>query len=205
MARTAEAAPAPMIIDTHLHLFDPASHPFTAAGYRPLPQECAGWPYLRDLLDVHGVRRGVLVAPTVGHDHDLSPLRAKLAASEGLLVGVTRPRGDEDDAPLDALARSGVRGVRLDPRQEGIHGLHELTAAHAPARWARRGWWVQIQAQENQWAQVADTLAAWPVDLVVDHASLPDPAQGPSAQALLARPVLAQSGAIEANTGGQSR
>lgn len=167
------------MIDTHLHLFDPLRHPFDDdAPYRPLPHECASWVALRDLLRAHGVERAVLVAPTAGHDHDIRPLVATLADARDMLRGVARLRGDESGEALDALAAAGVVGVRLDLKHDGVGEVERLQARGAVDAWAQRRWFVQVQARPAEWALCAGALAGWPVDLVVDHCGLPDPADG---------------------------
>lgn len=167
------------VIDTHLHLFDPAAHVFNAeAPYRPQPHECATWPALRDLLEAHGVQAGVLVAPTAGYNHDLRPLTDTLALAAPRLRGVARLRGYENDAVLDALEHAGIVGVRLDLRHDGSGEVRRMQDSQAVSRWARRGWFVQVQAQAQTWNDVADELSAWPVELVIDHCGWPDTSVG---------------------------
>ncbi len=167
------------MIDTHLHLFDPLRHPFDdGAPYRPLPHECANWTALRDLLRAQGVERGVLVAPTAGYDHDMRPLVDSLADAGGMLRGVARLRGDESDEALDGLAAAGVVGVRLDLSHDGVGEIERLQALGVVDAWAQRRWFVQVQARAAEWAIGGVALFAWPVDLVVDHCGLPDPAEG---------------------------
>lgn len=168
-----------MIVDTHLHLFDPVSRPFDAAAqYRPAAQECATWPALRDLMVAHGVQQGWLVAPTAGYDRDRGALPHFLAQAGGRLAGVARLGGDEDDAELDRLAAAGVVGVRLDLRHDPPALARRLRESASVLRWARRRWFVQIQAEAKVWRGLVEEVGLWPVSLVIDHCGWPDPAQG---------------------------
>lgn len=167
------------MIDTHLHWFDPAGHPFAAdAPYHPQPHECAKLPALLDLLRAHGMQRAVLVAPTFGYNHDRAPLVDALQSAGAQLAGVARLTGSEPAVELDALAACGVVGVRLDLRHDGIGTIARLRAGSATREWAKRQWFVQVQADAADWASIAEALAVWPVDLVIDHCGLPDPAVG---------------------------
>jgi predicted TIM-barrel fold metal-dependent hydrolase len=182
-----------MMIDTHLHLFDPQRHAFADdASYRPQGNECANWSFLEQLLDAHGVGRAVLVAPTAGYNHDLRPLAGFLAQAGQRLVGVARLRGDEDVAELRALADSGVRGVRLDLRADSAGFVSDLQQQGIVGRWAALGWFVQVQADAVVWAEVATLLAQWPTDLVIDHCGLPDPTAGVQQPGFAAVCALAQ-------------
>jgi len=181
------------MIDTHLHLFDPQSYAFADdTPYRPQGNECANWPFLEQLLDAHGVRRALLVAPTAGYNHDLRPLVDVLDRACGRLLGVARLRGDEDDAALHALAAAGVRGVRLDLRGDGGAVVSDRLERGAVGRWAALGWFVQVQADAPIWADVAEQIANWPMDLVIDHCGLPDPSAGVQQRGFAAVCDLAQ-------------
>jgi predicted TIM-barrel fold metal-dependent hydrolase len=167
------------VIDTHLHLFDPQTHPFAKdAAYQPQPHECASWGFLHELLANHGMQRAVLVAPTVGYNYDLRPLTNTLRSAARQLVGVARLHGNEKIEDLEVLANAGVQGVRLDLRQDGSDHVAWLMQQGAPRNWQQQGWFVQVQADATIWSQVAFLLAEWPVTLVIDHCGLPDPAAG---------------------------
>lgn len=168
-----------MIVDTHLHLFDPASRRFDpGAPYQPAAPECATWPALRDLMAAHGVHQGWLVAPTAGYDRDRGALPHFLAQSGNQLRGVARLHGDEDDAELGQLAAAGVVGVRLDLRHDPPALVRRLREGGIVSRWADRGWFVEIQAEAAVWRDVIDEVGSWPVPLVIDHCGWPDPQQG---------------------------
>lgn len=181
------------MIDTHLHLFNPQTHTFAPdAPYQPQAHECATWAMLQDLLTSHGVHRAVLVAPTAGYNHDLRPLIDTLRAAKPQLVGVARLNGREDMAALQTLATSGVQGVRLDLRHDGVDHVNWLSSQHAPQQWHRLGWFVQVQADAAVWHQVVHQLSDWPVTLVIDHCGLPDPAAGLNQAGFVAVCELAQ-------------
>ncbi len=167
------------MIDTHLHLFDSLLHPFNKdAAYHPQPHECANLAVLRDLLKAHGVRTAILVAPTVGYNHDLTPLTETLIAARPLLAGVARLRGDEDFDTLKALADAGVQGVRVDLRYDSADHVAWLCDMQAPQRWHHFGWFVQVQADAAIWNLVGPRIALWPLPLVIDHCGLPNVSAG---------------------------
>jgi predicted TIM-barrel fold metal-dependent hydrolase len=167
------------LIDTHLHLFDPQVHPFNVNTiYHPQPHECASLAVLRDVLAAHGVNKAILVAPTVGYNHDLLPLTESLASAKPLLVGVARLRGDEDLDTLKTLSGLGVQGVRIDLRHDGVSHASWLSDIQAPQRWQQLGWFVQVQADAAIWREAGRCVSQWPVPLVIDHCGLPDVSAG---------------------------
>jgi predicted TIM-barrel fold metal-dependent hydrolase len=105
---------------------------------------------------------------------------------------VARLRGDEDEGALQALAAAGVRGVRLDLRRDGADVVAHVQQRGALARWAALGWFVQLQADAPMWVDAAPQIARWPVDLVIDHCGLPDPAAGLQQPGFAAVCALAQ-------------
>ena len=167
------------MIDTHLHLFDPALHPFNdVTVYEPQSHECSTLAALRRILAFYGVNKAFLVAPTVGYNHNLAPLTDTLEAADLLLTGVARLRGNERMETLAALSSAGVQGVRVDLRHDGAGHAARLTEGGAPQKWARFGWFVQVQADAAIWSDVGATIAQWPLPVVIDHCGLPDVSAG---------------------------
>lgn len=194
------------MIDTHLHLFDPAAYPFaTDAPYIPLPNECTSWDSMRDLLDFHGVTNGILVAATSGYNHDRSPLTGTLRQAAGRLSGVVRLAGNESERELDDLAASGVVGVRLDARVDGLATVLGLVARGIARRWTDRNWFIQVLAAAPDWVQLAAEIPSWDADIVIDHCGLPDTGGDTEQEAFAAVCALARTGRCWAKLSGAFR
>jgi predicted TIM-barrel fold metal-dependent hydrolase len=183
------------VIDTHLHLFDPVAHAFSAdAPYRPRPDEWADWPALEALMDRHDITQGVLVAPTAGYNLDVTALLTLLARARPRLVGVARLAQTEPSSRFDTLSAQGVMGVRLDVQNDGHAAVLGPNASRLAQQCALRGWFVQVQAAAADWVAIAPVLRSWSMPIVIDHCGLPDTRAGlnqPGFQAVL---ELASSG-----------
>ncbi len=115
-ASSLTAAPNPLIIDSHVHVWkhDPA-FPF-AEGAHP-PAEDASAEMLLDLMKANGVSRTVIIQ-VIHYKWDNSYLAAVLKRYPGTFQGVCRVNPEDPAAP-DELSRlterQGFRGVRLSP------------------------------------------------------------------------------------------
>jgi predicted TIM-barrel fold metal-dependent hydrolase len=172
--------------DCHVHLFDPGRFPFAAStAYHPVPSEWGDAEALQRVLAAHGLAQALLVNPVAGYAFDnRCPLRRHPDRFRG--VAIVAP--DAGEGELDALADAGVVGARLDLIQMGTKLVHESREAGLFRRLAARSWFVQVQAQGDQLAEVSDALANCGVRVVVDHCGRPDPAAGtaqPGFRALL--------------------
>lgn len=162
------AAQDEALCDSHVHLFLPMQFPYAAErSYTPAQ---AGVQELAQLHRRLGIARTVLVQPSCyGTDN-----RALLAGLQAL--GPRRARGiavlDLDrEQDFAALARAGVRGVRLN---------FSVQAALSPQRAARQlqaaarrlapwGWHLQLHAGPALLAALAPALAELAVPVVLDH------------------------------------
>ncbi len=159
----------PGACDTHVHVFDPARHPYEAARtYTPGEASVQALTRWQDGL---GLTRTVLVQPSV-YGTDNACLLASLAS-----LGPHRARGiavvaDEGpgDRVLVSMQAAGVRGVRLNIEVEGC----TADAVRARLRslcWLRGmpGWGLQLHASLPLTLALLDDLAALGVPVVLDH------------------------------------
>lgn len=174
-----------MIVDTHVHVLDPARFPYPQAtrGYRPRPEETGTLPDLLALLDAHDVAGAVAVAASV-YGSDNSSLHALHAAAPGRLRLVLACDPDSPDTLAAEAARPGVVGIRLnltdDRRLDDPARLGALLDVAQEA-----GLVVCLQAAP---ATAAGLLAGRDrLRVVLDHLGRPDLAGGAAALRDLAR------------------
>jgi 2-pyrone-4,6-dicarboxylate lactonase len=153
--------------DCHAHIIGPASrYPFVSdRSYTPPDALLAD--YLR-VLRVLGLRRAVLVQPSM-HGDDNTAMMNAIAEAKGVdLRAVVVVRPDVADAELAALHARGARGVRINLIYAGGNvGLQ--AAAEIAARIRDFGWHLQILADVSQIGDNLAQLSALPVPVVVDH------------------------------------
>lgn len=175
--------------DTHVHVFDPARHPFSpAATYHPEPHECGTADDLATTLASHGVGRVVIVSATAGYRDDMRCMLDAVARLRGRARGIAR-------GPLDVSARDlrrwqsrGVTGFRVDLIGDGLPGGVDALRQLA-ARLADLGLVLDLQCEGDGFAEIGPSLAGIPVRIVVDHVGRPAVAKGvaqPGFRALLA-------------------
>ncbi|RKP49085.1 amidohydrolase family protein [Trinickia fusca] len=165
-------------IDTHAHVFARASVFAEQPRYRP-----ASDALLADFLarlDAHGLSHGVLVQPSfLGTDN--SYLLRAIAAAPGRLRGIAVVDPHVVAAHpelLDALARSGIVGIRInvlkmaDPEYD--HPAWRATLRKV----AQLHWCVQVHCEARRLPRIVAPLLAYGVDVVVDHFGRPEPTLG---------------------------
>ncbi|CAG9179695.1 amidohydrolase [Cupriavidus respiraculi] len=162
-------------VDSHAHVFHRGLTLAPTRRYKPdydaLPAQYVA------LLDAHRLSHGVLVQPSfLGADN--SYMVGALQASEGRLRGVAVVQPDIDAAGIDALARAGVVGIRLnlfgmpDPElgaPQWRRLLELVNAAH---------WHVEVHVPAARLPGVLPALLDAGCRVVVDHFGRPDPALG---------------------------
>ena len=155
--------------DCHMHIFgDPAEYPPAAwRAYDPTPASLAT--YNAEAARM-GFSRVVFVQPSAyGTDNSCmkDALRARPKDSRGIAVIDAATK----DAELKALAKLGVRGVRLNLVSNGIPDVAAATAQlrETAARVGKLGWHIQIYAPTELLAGIAPVIAGLGVDVVIDH------------------------------------
>ncbi|EME22681.1 putative amidohydrolase [Rhodococcus triatomae BKS 15-14] len=123
-----------------------------------------------EMLDSVGITYGVLVQPSV-YAFDNSCLLAALDAAPNRLIGVV----DIDilataDDELASMSRRGVRGLRV--AWKPVHSTKRLR--EVGARLHDIGWHLDLRVDDiAHWAQLAPTLAEFPVPVMVESMGSP--------------------------------
>ncbi|AUL17688.1 amidohydrolase family protein [Bordetella bronchiseptica] len=149
--------------DCHAHVLGPADlYPMQAErSYTPPDSSAAQY---AALLETLGLRRGVLVQPSVyGTDNRL--LAQAVARPEWRGVAVLDPAADTRQ--VAALHAAGVRGFRLNllfPGGPGLDALERSAALVAPF-----GWHAQLLVDVRILPGIEHRLARLPVPVVFDH------------------------------------
>lgn len=160
------------MIDTHVHLLDPARFPYpeTSSGYVPSAGETGTLDDLLALLDENGIEQAVLVAASVYGPDNASILDAlaRYPARFRGIIGID----PQQPALLDTFAEhEGVAGIRLNL-------TNDLRTAMAPAckeiirRAASNEFVVCIQAGPA--ATLAMLEDCGDCKIVLDHMGRPD-------------------------------
>ncbi|MEP7328043.1 MAG: amidohydrolase family protein [Betaproteobacteria bacterium] len=193
-------------VDTHVHLFDTARFPFSRrAAYHPLPGECGTGGDLIHTLDAHGMAGALLVNPTSGYGTDNSCMLDALKRHPRPFRGVARVPLNTSPSRLNALAKAGVIGVRIDLLGDGLEQLAHRDFSRLVGRVADAALWLEVQAGGDQLAVALPQLTAARGKLLIGHCGRPDPAHGlrqPGFRALLS---LADSGRAAVKLSGPMR
>ena len=161
-----ERLPA-LACDTHLHVFgDLTRYPLSPSrGYTP--HVCSLAQY-RELMQVLGVERAVLVQPSV-YGTDNSAMLDALAQAGPAFRGVAVPSPNIDDAGLLRMHDAGVRGFRLNLVNPAVLSVDDAVAISH--RVASLGWHMDLQMDLGQHGCSALMALAQRVaiPLVIDH------------------------------------
>lgn len=155
--------------DCHLHIIDPERFPFAdGPGYRPAPHETGTREQLDAAFAANGIARAVLVQAS-GYAFDNSAILDAAARAPDRFRVIAVIREDESDATLEKLAGMGVVGVRFNLASFDGNALSGSGAARFLDRIRALGWFVQVHAGDEQWAQVTPLLLGSGVKVLVDH------------------------------------
>jgi len=155
--------------DCHVHVFgDPKQYPFFSG--RTYTPETASAGELKQLLSSLRLDRVVIVQPSVyGTDNSctLDGMRALGDRARGVAVIDDKTT----DAQLDAMAKQGIRGIRLNLATAGITDpkVARQRFENAVARAKGRGWHIQFNTQPSIIDALNDMFMASPVPIVIDH------------------------------------
>jgi predicted TIM-barrel fold metal-dependent hydrolase len=152
--------------DCHAHIFGPAERFrfVESSSYRPPDASQAD--YLR-MLGTLGIERMVIVQPSV-YGYDNRPTTEAIAA-----FGLHRGRSIvavPPDIPMSELRQldaGGARGVRFITLAHGGGSLDDLRTI--AERIAPLGWHIEMYVPSRTWHDLADTILALPVEMVLDH------------------------------------
>ncbi len=155
--------------DCHTHIHgDPGKFPFFPGRvYTPemaLPEEMAA------LHQALRMQRVVIVTPSVyGTDNSATLYGMKARGADARGVAVIDDK--TPDQELDAMARAGVRGIRLNLATGGAAdpAAGRLRFERALERVKSRNWHVQIYTNLATISAIRDLVAVSPVPVVFDH------------------------------------
>jgi predicted TIM-barrel fold metal-dependent hydrolase len=165
--------------DCHTHIHgDPEKFPFFSG--RVYTPELASPEEMSALHKALNMERVVIVTPSIyGTDNSatLFGMKARGASARG--VAVIDDKTPETD--LDAMAKAGIRGIRLNLATGGVSdpavGRPRFQAA--VDRVKARGWHIQIFTSLAMISAIKDLVAASPVPVVFDHFGGAQAALGP--------------------------
>jgi predicted TIM-barrel fold metal-dependent hydrolase len=155
--------------DCHVHVFgDPQRYPFVPT--RAYTPESASVAELASLLDALHMDRCVIVHPSVyGTDNRCTLDAVRALGKRARAVGVID--ANTTAAMLDEMARTGVRGIRVNLVQAGVNdpaaALPGLRTAMERAK--AHDWHVVINTSMKIIDALRDELQASPVPIVIDH------------------------------------
>lgn len=151
--------------DVHAHVIDGSDHvPFIRErSYTPCPASPDD--YIA-MLEKVGIAYGVVIQISV-HGADNRLIVEALKRYPQRLRGVVSLDGSETDEALRALCDVGVCGIRLNEHFSGgakAEGLQKLADRCRPL-----GWHLDLGLNSQRLMELAPTLAALDVPLVIDH------------------------------------
>lgn len=152
--------------DCHSHVIgDPAKYRFVAnRSYTPAEASQSAY---RSVLDTLGIERMIIAQPSV-YGFDNSCTMAAVAAS-----GIHRCRGvamidpATDPKVLRAMDGAGIRAARFITIAKGGGALDQFRAVAELI--APIGWHLEMYTDARVWRELAPTVRALPVEVVMDH------------------------------------
>jgi 2-pyrone-4,6-dicarboxylate lactonase len=171
--RAPSTALPPGACDCHAHICGPAAiYPYGAERiYTPPDATIESY---RHLLATLGVERAVLIQPSVYGTDNRAMLAALQAAGPGFRgVAVVEPTISARD--VEALHRSGIRGVRLNlvDRREGRNAVPVEMVRALTERIAPFGWHIEFLVNLDEAAGFAAAVAGLKVPIVLGHLGYP--------------------------------
>ena len=168
--RTPKLRMPPRACDTHAHIMGPKAKYAYSPARIYTPPDCLLADYLH-MLDMLGVERAVLVQPSV-YGADNTVMLEAMKAAGNRLRGVAVVEEDIADDELKALDEAGVRGVRVNivdvkDRKPGtlpMDALRKLGERIAPL-----GWHLELLMHADEFPDLDQTFADFPVDIVLGH------------------------------------
>jgi 2-pyrone-4,6-dicarboxylate lactonase len=155
----------PDACDCHAHIIGPlALFPLQAErSYTPPEAPLAAY---RHMLETLGLKRGVLVQPSVFGTDNSCMLQA-LARHRNTLRGVAAIDHATNTTLLDSLASDGITGLRLNMLFKGGVSLDHLEAL---ARLVEsRQWHLELLLDIRDLPALMPRLSRLPVEIVIDH------------------------------------
>jgi predicted TIM-barrel fold metal-dependent hydrolase len=168
--------PPGLSCDAHCHVFGPGDR-FPYAESRRYTPEDKPKEVLAALQARLGLGRAVLVQASC-HGTDNRAMLDALRSDPERYRGVAMIDDETPDAALTAMHKAGVRGIRFN-FIKSLGGGPDLGVVHRAANRVRAlGWHVVLHLQGDGVAEMAPTIRALRMPVVIDHMGRVDPAQG---------------------------
>lgn len=162
-------------IDTHAHVFSHQA-PF-AKDVRYTPDHTVtAEDYIRE-LDRYGFTHGVLIQPSF-YGEDNSYMLGAIAKFPERLKGVAVVSERMSLDAMQKLKDQGIVGVRLNLFGKPCPDLTETVWQQFLARVTEMGWQLELHAPPKYLVQLLPPLAAYALDVVIDHFGRFDPKTG---------------------------
>jgi predicted TIM-barrel fold metal-dependent hydrolase len=166
-----------MLIDCHVHVFDPSRFPYAAnAYYRPEGDEIAPVAQLGRLLNAHRVQYALIVGPNSGYGLDNRCLLDALAGGAGRYKGVAVVRNNATKAELQEMQAAGVIGVAFQVQLMGVDFYRDVGPLLKRLR--DLDMFARVQVHADQLVALSPMLEASGARLLFDHCGRPDPGAG---------------------------
>jgi len=163
-------------VDCHAHVML-RDAPLAPDRHSAPKRDCTVEEYLA-VLDANGISHGVLTAPSF-YGTDNSLLLDALDRGAGRLRGTVIVAPDVDRAALDAMARRGAVGIRLNWfKRESLPDVTSPEYRRLFADVRDLGWHVEIYLEGRSLAGVLPHIRECGASVVVDHFGSPDPERG---------------------------
>jgi predicted TIM-barrel fold metal-dependent hydrolase len=164
-------------VDCHAHIFDPDLPLAFEPGFVPQPNEMGTVGNYLAVLDAHGLSHGVLVS-SMCYGTDNTALLDAIAVGSGRLLGIAIVDASLSRTDLERLATAGVVGIRFNVSPHGV-GLLTAPGMDNVFKVAReRGWFVQINAKNDDYIDLLPVLERSGCTIILDHCARPDLSQG---------------------------
>lgn len=156
--------------DTHAHVMGPAARYDYSSARVYTPPDCLPAQY-RHMLDTLGIERAVLIQPSV-YGSDNAAMLDAMKADPQRLRGVAVVDPAIGDAELKEMDAAGIRGVRVNivdvkDRKPGTLPLDQLRPL--AARIKPMGWHMEFLMHANEFPDLDQTFADFPVPIVLGH------------------------------------
>jgi predicted TIM-barrel fold metal-dependent hydrolase len=182
------------ILDCHAHIIDPVRFPLSGdQGYKPWPEETGTCEQYCAVLDRHGVDSALLVQLS-GYGADNSILVDAMQRYPRRFKAIGVVHDDVGDAELEALALAGVVGLRFNLVSYDRDALSRPESRQLLQRMKTLGLFAQVFAHDEQWPEIAATMRAVGVRVLVDHFGIRDLAGGTRQAGFQAVLALARDG-----------
>jgi predicted TIM-barrel fold metal-dependent hydrolase len=184
----------PGACDCHTHVFGPAGR-YPLSEQRVYTPDDASIESLQALHEALSMERVVIVHPSpYGADNRCSvdAVRRLGPRARGVMV-IDAATSDQE---LQEMHAAGVRGVRINLETGGVNdpAVAGALLRQAAERVAPLGWHVQTYTSLHVIAPLADTIAALPTAVVIDHFGRAEAARGTAQPGFAALLGLVESG-----------